>query len=264
MSKDYKNKEDKIEDYSKATLRDIFTKAGLNSDLTERAIEDYKRYREGELSFLDTLSGDEIRQIGAEALADKIMTLKKGRDIVDIILRDYLWYLDNKKEIVETYQESNSWDEVLNTVVYVDARQSQEAFIDCIEEIYQTKVKDSKHLQKLTGCKEYRDSDKIKLQDVINNARYCKYERVLEKKIKEGAKYKDLLNIEPKDFNLPESWGSYYNSPANKYNTILKAIGYEFMINEPASLMLLPDLRSIAEELEAPYSVIMDSYNLVN
>ena len=45
-------------DYSEVTLRDIFTQAGLNSDLTERAIKDYQRYRESELSSLSVLSGD--------------------------------------------------------------------------------------------------------------------------------------------------------------------------------------------------------------
>lgn len=47
-------------------------------------------------------------------------------------------------------------------------------------------------------------------------------------------------------------------------NSILWAISFEFMINEPASLRLLPDLRSIAQEIEAPYSVLMDCYNLTN
>ena len=65
-------------DYSEVTLRDIFTQAGLNSDLTESAIKDYQRYRESELSSLSILSGNDIRQIGAEALADKVRNLRSG------------------------------------------------------------------------------------------------------------------------------------------------------------------------------------------
>ena len=138
-------------DYSEVTLRDIFTQAGLNSDLTERAIRDYQRYRESELSSLSILSGNDIRQIGAEALADKVRNLRSGGEIGAEILRDYLRYLNYKKQIAETYQESKDWGVVFSTSVYSDVNEAQESFIDYVEETYQTKVKDGKHLQKLTG-----------------------------------------------------------------------------------------------------------------
>jgi len=121
-------------DLTEVTLRDIFTQAGLNSDLTERAIRDYQRYRESELSFLTILSGDEIRQIGAEALADKTMKLRRGVEIVEEILRDYLRYLNYKKQIEETYQESKDWGGVFSTSVYSDVKEAQERFIDYVEE----------------------------------------------------------------------------------------------------------------------------------
>ena len=85
-------------DYSEVTLRDIFTQAGLNSDLTERAIRDYQRYRESELSSLSILSGNDIRQIGAEALVDKVINLRIGGEIVADILKVYLHYLNYKKQ----------------------------------------------------------------------------------------------------------------------------------------------------------------------
>ena len=92
----------KLESSGEATLRDIFTQAGLNSDLTERAIKDYQRYRESELSSLSILSGNDIRQIGAEALTEKVMSLMSGGEIVEEILIDYLRYLNYKKQIAET------------------------------------------------------------------------------------------------------------------------------------------------------------------
>ena len=246
-------------DYSEVTLRDIFTQAGLNSDLTERAIRDYQRYRESELSSLSILSGNDIRQIGAEALADKVKNLRSGGEIVAEILRDYLRYLNYKKQIAETYQESKSWDKVITTAVYSDVKEAQESFIDYVEETYQIKVKDGKHLQKLTGIKKETLEG---LEETVINSRYSKYFRALEKALQEGTKYKDLLQIKPQDFGLPKTWSGCLGS--DQYSSILWAISFEFLINEPASLMLLPDLRSIAQEIQAPYSVLMDCYNLTN
>jgi len=249
-------------DYSEeieVILRDMFTQAGLNSDLTERAIKDYQWYRESDLSFLTILSGDEIRQIGAEAFIDKVMSLRKEVEIAEKILRDYLRYLNYKKEIIETYQESKDWEDVYFTSVYSDVDESQEAFIDYVEEVYKTKVKDGKHLQKLTGITEETLEG---LEETVINSRYSKYFRALEKALQEGAKYKDLLQIKPQDFGLPKTWSGCLGS--DQYSSILWALSSEFLIDETASLMLLPDLRSIAQEIQAPYSVLMDAYNLTN
>ena len=246
-------------DFSINQLRDIFTQAGLTSDLTDRAVNDYLRYRESELSSLSILSYKELKDIRAEALADKVSNLRKGGEIVEEILRDYLRYLNYKKQIAETYQESKSWDKVITTAVYSDVKEAQESFIDYVEETYQIKVKDGKHLQKLTGIKEETLEG---LEETVINSRYSKYFRALEKALQEGVKYKDLLQIKPQDFGLPKTWIGCLSS--DQYSSILWALSFEFLINEPASLMLLPDLRSIALEIEAPYSVLMDCYNLTN
>ena len=253
------NTEEGLIDFSINQLRDVFTQAGLNSDLTERAIKDYQRYRESELSSLSLLSANEIKQIGAEALADKIIKLRSGGEIVEEIYKNYLSYLNYKKQIAETYQDSKSWDKVITTAVYSDVKEAQESFIDYVEETYQTKVKDGKHLQKLTGIKEETLEG---LEETVINSRYSKYFRALEKALQEGAKYKDLLQIKPQDFGLPKTWNGCLGS--DQYSSILWALSFEFLINEPASLMLLPDLRSIAQEIEAPYSVLMNCYNLTN
>ena len=270
-------------DYSEVTLRDIFTQAGLNSDLTERAIRDYQRYRESELSSLSILSGNDIRQIGAEALADKVRNLWSGGEIGAEILGDYLRYLNYKKQIAETYQESKDWGDVYSTSVYSDVTEAQEAFIDYIEETHQTKVKDVKHLIELTGIthlqswdsstrkyfdpeteEEAKENAIRELEETVINSRYSKYFRALEKALQEGAKYKDLLQIKPQDFGLPKNFKRNSRVGSDQYNTILWALSFSYLINEPASLMLLPSLRSIAEEIKAPYSVLMDAYKLTN
>ena len=171
-------------------------------------------------------------------------------------LRDYLNY---KKQITETYQESKDWGVVFFTSVYSDVVASMEAFIDYVEETYQTKVKDGKHLQKLTGIKAETLEG---LEETVIKSRYIKYFRALETALEEGATYPELLKIKPKEYGLPEKWNNVLG--LDQYSTILWALSFEFLINEPASLMLLPDLRSIAQEIQAPYSVLMDCYNLTN
>jgi len=254
-----KVKDKSLVDFSEIQLREIFTKAGLNSQDIDKAIADYMRYRESELSSLSILSYKDLQSLGADAFTEEVFKLRQGGEIVEEILRDYLRYLNYKKQIAETYQESKSWDKVITTAVYSDVKEAQESFIDYVEETYQTKVKDGKHLQKLTGIKEETLEG---LEETVINSRYTKYFRALEKALQEGAKYKDLLQIKPQDFGLPKTWRGCLGS--DQYSSILWALSFEFLIDEPASLMLLPDLRSIAQEIQAPYSVLMDCYNLTN
>jgi hypothetical protein len=295
-----KVKDKDLLDYSENQLRDIFTKAGLNSLDIDRAIADYTRYRESELSSLSILSYKELQNLGEEALYETVLkNLRQGGEIVKNTLRKYFRYINYKKEMAKTYQESKDWGLVFSTSCYSDMLEAQESFIDYVEETYKTKVKDSKHLQELTGITNmynYWDKDKgflddeeadklakkqnkplksyqateeqtgaealRQLEETITGSRYSKYSRSLNKALQEGAKYKDLLLIEPKHFNLPETWSGTLSE--DKYTAILYAISFNYLINEPAGLMLLPDLRSIAEEIEAPYSVVMDCFKLFN
>ena len=249
-----------IVDFTEIQLREVFIKAGLNSQDIDRAVADYIRYRESELSSLSILSFTDLQKLGAEALYNEVKKLRSGEEIVENILTNYLWYSKEKKAIAETYQESKSWDKVITTVVYEDSDSSQEAFIDYVEEIYQTKVKDGKHLQKLTGIKEETLEG---LEDTVRNSRESKYFRALNKVLEEGAKYKDLLKIKPQDYGLPESWGSRYGEPNTAYTCILWAIMETYRIDEP-NTSVRPDLKVIAQDLEAPYSVLMDVNKICN
>lgn len=199
--------------------------------------------------------------IKGEAISHKdLIADTKLLDSLSSIENEYLKYLRELQKITGLYEKRKDWNKVISEVVYTDEDSSMEAFIDFVEETYQTKVKDAKHLQELTGCYEYKDTEKIKLQDVIDSARYSKYFRDLEVALKEGGTYEDLLEIDPKEYKLPESRkaGLY----KTKEEAILWAIRFEFLLVEPAGLMLLPSLRLIAKELKAPYSVIMDAYNI--
>jgi hypothetical protein len=274
-----KVKDKSLVDFSEIQLREIFTKAGLNSQDIDKAIADYMRYRESELSSLSILSYKDLQNLGAEAFTEEVFKLRQGGEIVEEILKNYLRYINYKKQIAETYQESKNWVKVFSTSVYSDVKEAQESFIDYVEETYQTKIKDAKHLQKLTGIthldswdskagkyvtpeteEEAKQNAIRELEETLINSKYSKYFRALEKALQEGAKYKDLLQIKPQDYGLPKTWSGCLSS--DQYSSILWALSFEFLINEPASLMLLPDLRSIAQEIEAPYSVLMDCYNL--
>jgi hypothetical protein len=200
-----------------------------------------------------------MRNLGAEALSEEVMKLKSGEEIVEEILRTYLRYIDYKKQIVETYQESKDWDKVITTAVYSDVEEAQESFIDYVEETYQIKIKDAQHLQKLTGITQETLEG---LEQTLTSSKYSKYFRALEKALQEGIKYNNLLKIKPQDFGLPKTWSGCLGS--DQYSSILWALSFQFLLNEPNYLISLPDLRSIAQEVEAPYSVLMDCYNLTN
>ena len=181
-------------------------------------------------------------------------------------------YLKHLEEIKEAYKESRDWSKVISTAVYSDVDVAQEAFIDYVEEVYNTKIKDAKHLLKLTGLKEdslkeeanIKAGEETTFNQIITASRYSKYFRTLETALEGGATYPELLQISPTKFNLPKDFKRENSVGSDSYNSILWAISFSYLINEPARVMLLPSLRLIAEEIKAPYSVIMDSYKLTN
>lgn len=186
------------------------------------------------------------------------------------------FYTKIKSQIAATYQKTKDWATVYTTDVYIDSNDAQEGFIDYIEEVYQTKIKDIKQLQELTGIvkldswdeklKDFKPvgEDEAKenaireLDETLTRARYTKFSRDINKALKEGAKYKDLIQIQPKDYGLTESWK--YNSGSDQYTTILWAISSTYLLKEPGFTVIAPKPRDIAEDLEAPLSVIMDAF----
>lgn len=183
---------------------------------------------------------------------------KKLFDNLTSLEHEYLQYLSYKEAIKKVYQETKDWDKVISSgAFFSDTTEGNDSFIDYVEELYQVKVKDAKHLQKLTGAKE---NGLEELGDILFKANYTKFYRALEIAVEEGAKYKDLLEIKPQDYGLPEIWEGELSR--DQYTAILWVISLAFLMNEPGGLMIAPSLRTVARELEAPYSVIMDAYRL--
>ncbi|MFZ1323449.1 MAG: hypothetical protein WAT71_18005 [Ignavibacteria bacterium] len=188
-----------------------------------------------------------------EHYSDIIHTLKPKSEI------DLNTYLLRRKEIEDKYNETHCWDEVITTVVYWDDSQSNEAFIDIVEHIYKTKIENVKHLKKLTGIKQ----ETLKgLQETIHSAREMKYYDVIKNALEKGAKYKDLIKLKPENYELPKSWerGKEPEKEIMNSETLIKrAIFFTFSFGE--SHFISPDLRRVAELLEAPYSFILEAKN---
>jgi hypothetical protein len=67
------------------------------------------------------------------------------------ILWEFINYLSHKKDIIDFYQKSKDWGEVFTSVVFSDSNNSNEAFIDYLQEISKVKIKNETDLQKITG-----------------------------------------------------------------------------------------------------------------
>lgn len=252
----------KVRDYTEEQLRGALTKAGLNTDLVNKGVNDYLRYREAEIENLPLLSlldvNDILRMGGVEAINNSFKNIKHGEEILHDILVKYLDYIEMRRQITERYNETKNWGEVLSTIVYSDLQGSVEAYIDVVEAIYKTKIKDAKHYIELCGTPENIED----AEELLTIAKLSKYFRAIQQAIKSGAIYEELLEIKPKDYGLPKTWKG--TLAIDQYSCILWAISIEFLVNEPTNLTLIPDLRSIATELQAPYSVLLDCYNLTN
>jgi hypothetical protein len=270
-----------VSDQELEKLKDILSGVGLEPQLIEAFIVDYQRYRYGGLARLSTLSSKFLSEIGSKRGREEMLkALTPPSKVINKLLSQYIRYIDYKTQIAQTYQETNSWYDVLSTHVYRDSSGANESFIDYVEEVYQTQLKDVKHLQELTGIteldtwdsksgkyvdpkteQESKENAIKELQDTLTTARANKYKRALESAIQGGATYTELLQIKPQDYGLPEKWLEYGSMEYDQARALQEVIASEYLLFSPGGLMLFPGLRAIAEDLQAPYSVILDSYN---
>jgi hypothetical protein len=177
-----------------------------------------------------------------------------------------------------------SWGDLF-TEIYTDELYLNELFVKLVEEEEKVAVTSAKQLQEITGITElysYWDGEKNEdryygdkkptnkeaqkiaekeVADVFTKAMYYRYSRALKSILEAGGKYIDLLNLKPSFFNLPETWEGCLAT--DQYSSILWAIEDSFLIGEPTST-IRPDLRTIAKDIEAPYSVLLDSHKICN
>lgn len=162
--------------------------------------------------------------------------------------------------IENDYKEGKSWDEIITADTYSDEAISNEALIDVIEEVYKTKVKDAKHLQKLTGLNNEWIED---LQETIINCREERFSDLIENSLRNGMKYKEVMKYKASDYGLPESWVNCYGDKMNKENIIKRAINlvYNFDDFTLYNGNISPRISQVAEILEAPYEFVLEARN---
>lgn len=197
--------------------------------------------------------------------------------------KSYKKSYDKLKALVD---EGKTFGDIF-TEIYSDENYLCDIFIRLIEDKEGVAITSAKQLQDLSGITEiygYWDEDKgetvqykdktistkkeaqeeakKQIEETFIQGMFNRYFTTIEDMLEDGAKYKDILLLNPIDFNLPNQWSG--TLAENKEEIILWAIGFVYLINEPGGLMMLPSLRTVAEEIEAPYSVLMDCYKLFN
>lgn len=242
----------------------------LNS-LIDNKVEEYKLHK---VKPTEEQMKKDINSI-LELLSDTVIKSKEYKN--EFYTKSY-----NKLKALES--EGKSFGDVF-TEIYSDEPYLCDIFIRLIEEKEGVAITSAKQLQELSGITEiygywnedkgevipYKDKNistkkeaqeeaKSQIEDTFIQGFYSRYFTTIENMLKAGATYKDLLLLNPKDFNLPDQWSG--TLAENKEEVILWAIAFEYLLHEPAGLMLLPSLRLIAKEVKAPYSVLMDAYNI--
>ena len=161
-----------------------------------------------------------------------------------------------------------SWPELF-TEVYTEDYELNEIFVRLVEEQEEIEITSAKQLQKVTGIteiwsywkgeesiefpdtkegkKQAQAQAKKEIEDCFTLAMEFRYRNLLEGMLKTGAKYKDLLYIEPVKFHLPAE---------KQAEVIKKTFALYYNLIEPP--WFRPDLKTIAEGIGAPYSVLMD------
>jgi hypothetical protein len=194
-------------------------------------------------------------------------------------------YKDTYHRLKALAQEGKSYGDLF-TEIYSDTTYLNELFVRLVEEQEGVVITSAKQLQELTGITElysYFDSDKgedvyytgdreptkeeaqeiahRQIEGAFTMAMSYRYSNAMENILQAGGKYSDLLKVKPSYFNLPDTWEGCL--PTDQYSSILWAIEHTFALAEPNSSHR-PDLKTVAKEIEAPYSVLMDVNKLCN
>lgn len=186
------------------------------------------------------------------------------------IQKEVLQVREKYQEMKEAYLRSESWEDVVTCKGFNSEEDiNMEAFIELVEEVYKTKIEEPEELEKLIGLKALlsKEENIVKskeptLEYILTAARFNKYFTALQLALENGATYKDLQEITPEDYGLKSDYKRDHIVGKDKQNAILWAISFVFFLNESPTNVIFPSPRKAAEEIEAPYSVIMEAYKL--
>ena len=219
-----------------------------------------------------------LQELGGKVMDNVVEALIKSSEFKDSL------YKKGYERLKAIGDESKSYGDLF-TEIYEDETYLNEIFVRIVEETEGVAITSAKQLQELTGITEiygYWDEEKgetvphgdkkptkkeaqeiafKQIEATFTSAMSYRYSKALEDILEAGGKYSDLLQVKPSFFNLPESWSG--TLATDQYSSILWAIENAFLIGEP-NTSVRPDLKAIAQEIEAPYSVLMDAHKICN
>lgn len=269
----------------KEILQELVGEPGIKQHFAESLVNNYLQDLQAQAQLL-LKSGSkvgELQEYYLQELRGRVMDNVVEALIKSSEFKDSL-YKKSYERLKALGDESKSYGDLF-TEIYQDETYLNEIFVRLVEETEGVAITSAKQLQELTGITEiygYWDEEKgetvpygdkkptkkeaqeiafKQIEEAFTSAMSYRYSKALEDILEAGGKYSDLLQVKPSYFNLPETWSGCL--PTDQYSSILWAIENAFLIGEP-NTSVRPDLKVIAQEIEAPYSVLMDAHKICN
>lgn len=263
----------------KEILRDLVGEPGIKQPFAESLVNSYLQdlVAQAQLLLKSGSKVEDLQEYYLQELRGKVLPNVADALIKSSEFKDSL-YKKSYERLKALSDESKSYGDLF-TEIYEDEQYLNEIFVRLVEETEGVAITSAKQLQELTGITEiygYLDEEKgdkkptkkeaqeiafKQVEEAFTSAMSYRYSKALEDILEAGGKYSDLLQVKPSYFNLPETWSGCL--PTDQYSSILWAIENVFLIGEP-NTSVRPDLKTIAQEIEAPYSVLMDAHKICN
>ena len=269
----------------KELIEDLTKEVGKNQPFTESLLDKYLLDLQAQAQLL-LKSGSK-----AEDIQEYFIQEFKGdglKNMVEAFVKSYEFkdtlYKKSYERLKAFGEESKSYGDLF-TEIYDDETYLNEIFVRLVEETEGVAIASAKQLQELTGITEiygYWDEEKgetlpygdkkltkkeaqetafKQIEEAFTMAMSFRYSKALEAILDAGGKYSDLLKVKPSYYNLPETWSGCLAK--DQHSSIIWALDTAFLIGEP-NKSVRPDLKTIAKEIEAPYSVLMDANKICN
>jgi hypothetical protein len=181
-------------------------------------------------------------------------------------------YEKTYKAFRDSSSETETWQGLFTEIPPAESF-IHEIFVRLVEEQEKVEITSAKQLQDITGITPiygYRDAEKgetvpsegkkivtkkqaqaeayEQVEETFTKAMQFRYERFLKERLRNGDKYKDLLEVNPSSFYLPEDY---------KETAIKRAVSQYFELWDTSRLK--PDFGSITDKIDAPYSFVINA-----
>jgi hypothetical protein len=269
----------------KEILQELKGETGKKQPFAERLVNSYLQdlVAQAQLLLKSGIKVESLQEYYLQEIRGRIMDNVVEALIKSSEFKDSL-YKKSYERLKALGDEDKSYGDLF-AEIYEDEPYLNEIFVRLVEETEGVAITSAKQLQELTGITEiygywdekkgetvpYGDKKPTKkeaqdiafkqIEETFTSAMSYRYSKALEDILEAGGKYSDLLQVKPSFFNLPEIWSGCL--PTDQYSSILLAIEKVFLIGEP-NTSARPDLKAIAQEIDAPYSVLMDAHKISN